>query len=236
MTTFDSTKILLSQLLADIKTGKVQLPDFQRGWVWDDDHVKDLLVSIARSFPVGAVMLLETGGEVRFQTRPVEGVEKLIDASVEPQKLILDGQQRLTTLTQAIGLTTPVQTRTSKGKPIQRHYYFDIRKAVESEDYIEDAIVAVDENKQIKSNFGRDIDLDLSTVEKECQQMMFPCDQIFNSNAWQIELSKYIAKNIENQSDIFVFMEFLNKIIQPFSTYQLPVIELKKESSKEAVC
>lgn len=232
MTTFDSTKILLSQLLADIKTGKVQLPDFQRGWVWDDDHVKDLLVSIARSFPVGAVMLLETGGEVRFQTRPVEGVEKLIDASVEPQKLILDGQQRLTTLTQAIGLTTPVQTRTSKGKAIQRHYYFDIRKAVESEDYIEDAIVAVDENKQIKSNFGRDIDLDLSTVENECQQMMFPCDQIFNSNAWQIELSK----NIENQSDIFVFMEFLNKIIQPFSTYQLPVIELKKESSKEAVC
>lgn len=236
MTTFDSTKILLSQLLADIKTGKVQLPDFQRGWVWDDDHVKDLLVSIARSFPVGAVMLLETGGEVRFQTRPVEGVEKLIDDSVEPQKLILDGQQRLTTLTQAIGLTTPVQTRTSKGKPIQRHYYFDIRKAVESEDYIEDAIVAVDENKQIKSNFGRNIVLDLSTVEKECQKMMFPCDQIFNSNAWQIELSKYIAKNIENQSDIFVFMEFLNKIIQPFSTYQLPVIELKKESSKEAVC
>lgn len=232
MTTFDSTKILLSQLLADIKTGKVQLPDFQRGWVWDDDHVKDLLVSIARSFPVGAVMLLETGGEVRFQTRPVEGVEKLIDASVEPQKLILDGQQRLTTLTQAIGLTTPVQTRTSKGKAIQRHYYFDIRKAVESEDYIEDAIVAVDENKQIKSNFGRDIDLDLSTVENECQHMMFPCDQIFNSNAWQIELSKYI----ENQSDIFVFMEFLNKIIQPFSNYQLPVIELKKESSKEAVC
>lgn len=118
MTTFDSTKILLSQLLNDIKLGKVQLPDFQRGWVWDDDHVKDLLVSIARSFPVGAVMLLETGSEVKFQTRPVEGLEKSIDASIEPQKLILDGQQRLTTLTQAIGLTTPVQTRTSKGKAI----------------------------------------------------------------------------------------------------------------------
>lgn len=236
MTTFDSTKILLSQLLNDIKIGKVQLPDFQRGWVWDDDHVRDLLVSIARSFPVGAVMLLETGGEVRFQTRPVEGLEKSIDVSVEPQKLILDGQQRLTTLTQAIGLTTPVQTRTSKGKAIQRHYYFDIRKAIESEDYIEDAIVSVDENKQIKSNFGRDIDIDLSTIEKECEHMMFPCDQMFNSNMWQIELSKYLAANIEKQSDMFVFMEFLNKIIQPFTTYQLPIIELKKESTKEAVC
>ena len=236
MTTFDSTKMLLSQLLNDIKLGKVQLPDFQRGWVWDDDHVRDLLVSIARSFPVGAVMLLETGGEVRFQTRPVEGLEKSIDVSVEPQKLILDGQQRLTTLTQAIGLTTPVQTRTSKGKAIQRHYYFDIRKAIESEDYIEDAILSVDENKQIKSNFGRDIDIDLSTIEKECEHMMFPCDQMFNSNMWQIELSKYLAANIEKQSDMFVFMEFLTKIIHPFTTYQLPIIELKKESTKEAVC
>lgn len=236
MTTFDSTKILLSQLLNDIKLGKVQLPDFQRGWVWDDDHVRDLLVSIARSFPVGAVMLLETGGEVRFQTRPVEGLEKSIDVSVEPQKLILDGQQRLTTLTQAIGLTTPVQTRTSKGKAIQRHYYFDIRKAIESEDYIEDAIVSVDENKQIKSNFGRDIDIDLSTIEKECEHMMFPCDQMFNSNMWQIELSKYLNTNADKQSDLFVFMEFLTKIIHPFTTYQLPIIELKKESTKEAVC
>lgn len=232
MSNFDSTKILLSELLDSIKKGKVQLPDFQRGWVWDDEHVQDLLVSIARSFPVGAVMLLETGGEVRFQTRPVEGVEDLIDATVQPQKLILDGQQRLTTLTQAIALTSPVKTRTSKGKPIQRHYYFDIKKAIESEIYIEDAIVAVDENKQIKSNFGRDIDLDLSTVEKECEHMMFPCDQIFNSNQWLIKLSQ----NHSNPEDLAIFTEFISKVIQPFCNYQLPVIELKKETSKEAVC
>ncbi|WP_230657531.1 GmrSD restriction endonuclease domain-containing protein [Psychrobacter sp. I-STPA10] len=232
MTNFDSTKILLGELLKNIKSGKVQLPDFQRGWVWDDDHIKDLLVSIARSFPVGAVMLLETGGEVKFQTRPVEGVEKIIEPNIEPQKLILDGQQRLTTLTQAIGLTTPVQTRTNKGKAIQRHYYFDIRKAIESEEYIEDAIIAVDENKQIKSNFGRDIELDLSSVEKECEYMMFPCDQLFNSNEWLIELSK----NHTDPNDLSVFTQFISKVVQPFTTYQLPVIELKKESSKEAVC
>lgn len=56
MTTFDSTKRSLPELLKDITNGKIQLPDFQRGWVWDDDHVKSLLVSIARSFPVGAVI------------------------------------------------------------------------------------------------------------------------------------------------------------------------------------
>jgi uncharacterized protein with ParB-like and HNH nuclease domain len=61
MSTFDSTKTPLSEIIKQITEGKVQLPDFQRGWVWDYDHVRSLLVSVARSLPVGAVMLLEPG-------------------------------------------------------------------------------------------------------------------------------------------------------------------------------
>lgn len=102
MTTFDSTKLSLPALLADIVSGKIQLPDFQRGWVWDDQRIKELLISIARSFPVGAVMLMETGGEVRFQVRPVEGIDAQT-LKQAPEKLILDGQQRLTTLTHKEG-------------------------------------------------------------------------------------------------------------------------------------
>lgn len=112
MTTFDSTKASLNDLLREIKEGKIQLPDFQRGWVWDDDHIRDLLVSIARSFPIGAVMLLEAGGEVRFETRPVEGLEDRIPKDRAPEKLILDGQQRLILLTQALVISEPAQTRT----------------------------------------------------------------------------------------------------------------------------
>ena len=66
MSTFDSTKRLLPDILTDIVKGKIQLPDFQRGWIWDDSHVRSLLISIARSFPVGAVMLLENGGEAEI--------------------------------------------------------------------------------------------------------------------------------------------------------------------------
>lgn len=36
MTNFDSTKASLTDLLREIAQGKIQLPDFQRGWVWDD--------------------------------------------------------------------------------------------------------------------------------------------------------------------------------------------------------
>ena len=44
-------------------------------------------------------MLLESGGDVRFQTRPVEGLEDKLPKDRGPEKLIPDGQQRLTTLT-----------------------------------------------------------------------------------------------------------------------------------------
>src|SRR5215468_7794900 len=106
MSSFDSTKVALPDVIKDILLGKVQLPDFQRGWVWDDNHVRSLLVSVARSFPVGAVMLLETGGDVHFQVRPIENV--LFSGAIpQPDKLILDGQQRLTSLTQVLALDRP---------------------------------------------------------------------------------------------------------------------------------
>jgi uncharacterized protein with ParB-like and HNH nuclease domain len=112
MTTFDSTKTELRKLLDEIVEGEIQLPDFQRGWVWDDEHIRSLLVSIARSFPIGAVMLLETGGKVRFQVRPIEGVT--LPNGNEAERLILDGQQRLTSLTQVLRLSAPVTTRDEK--------------------------------------------------------------------------------------------------------------------------
>lgn len=230
MTTFDSTKASLNDLLREIREGKIQLPDFQRGWVWDDDHIRDLLVSIARSFPIGAVMLLEAGGEVRFETRPVEGLEGKIPKDQKPEKLILDGQQRLTTLTQALALEAPVSTTTSKGKKIKRHYYFDIRKAVEMPHALDEAVIAVDENRQVRSNFGRDVDLDLSTRELECKQLYFPCNQVMGSDDWEATLHQVAPEHFGT------YMTFRSQVLSPFRSYQLPVILLKKETSKEAVC
>ena len=89
-TTFDSTKRSLQDFLKDVDSGKLKLPDFQRGWVWDDSHILGLLASIAQSFPIGAVMLLQSGNqEVRFKERLVEGVENADPETTE--NLILDG-------------------------------------------------------------------------------------------------------------------------------------------------
>ncbi len=229
MTTFDSTKLQLPKILTDIVAGKIQLPDFQRGWVWDDSHIQSLLVSIGRSFPVGAVMLLETGGEVKFQVRPIENVTSR-STFPEAEQLILDGQQRLTTLTQVLALDEPVKTRTDKGKAIKRHYYFHIPTALEGPERLEDALIAVDESRQAKSDFGRQIDLDLSSRELECQQLYFPCNQILNSDEWEESLQDFAAESFST------YMSFRKQVLSAFRNYELPIIKLRKETSKEAVC
>lgn len=228
MSTFDSTKTLLSDLLSRVVKGKLQLPDFQRGWVWDDEHIQSLLVSIARSFPIGAVMLLETGGESRFQVRPVEGVE--LPPNTNPEELILDGQQRLTSLTQVLKLDKPVATRDEKKRELKLHYYFDIEKALLGPQALEDAIVTVDEQRTQREDFGRKVRLDLSTREKEIAAFHFPCSQILDSSHWEYALVQADREKFTR------FMEFRQQVLEPFRNYALPVISLKKETSKEAVC
>jgi hypothetical protein len=228
MNTFDSTKRLLSDLLSDVVKGKIQLPDFQRGWVWDDQHVRSLLVSVARSFPVGAVMLLETGGEVKFQVRPVEGVSA--DGLPKPEILILDGQQRLTTLTQVLALKSPVATRNEKNKRIDRHYYWHIPTALEGEARLDEAILAVEPDRLLKTDFGRKIELDLSTPENEYKNLYFPCDQTLQWTDWLQGLNKH------NPGALAQFLEFQQSVLAKFGGYQVPVIQLGRTTTKEAVC
>jgi hypothetical protein len=229
MATFDSTKTRLASLLDDIEEGRIQLPDFQRGWVWDDEHIRSLLVSIARAFPIGAVMLLESGGEARFKVRPVEGLDTAMSSDLA-EKLILDGQQRLTSLTQVLKLDKPVQTRDDKKRVIERHYYIDIEKALAGPQYYEDAIIGVDAKKTQRTNFGRDVALDLSSPEKEFELFCFPCSQILNADAWEQGLH-------EHQPDKFSsYMTFRKTVLDVFRNYDVPVIELKKDNKKEAVC
>ena len=86
----------ISDILKSIDEGKTQLPDFQRGWVWEDERIRALIASISNGYPIGAAMFLQTGGEdIHFKYRLFEGVDKSKE-SLEPERLVLDGQQRNT--------------------------------------------------------------------------------------------------------------------------------------------
>jgi hypothetical protein len=229
---FDSTKTPLHDLLERGDNGKLQLPDFQRNWVWDDDHIRSLLASVSVSFPIGAIMLLETGGQhVRFKPRPLAGTHESLRAIV-PETLILDGQQRLTSLYRSLMSTVAVETKDAKGKPIQRWYYLDMKQAVSNEDDREDAVLSVPEDRQVKA-FGGEITIDVTTPEQEYASDLFPVNRIFQSAEWRQAYNKYWNYAPEK---IQLYDAFEREVIKRFEQYQVPVIELKKETPKEAVC
>lgn len=223
---FDTPQPPLSNYLEWIQTGQLQLPDFQRGWTWEDERVRSLLVTVLRGHPMGAVMLLETGNDlVRFKPKPIEGME--LAQPVDPRYLLLDGQQRLTSLSQALTGDGVVRTKDSKGKLITRRYYVDVRKAVEGEEAIDDAVFATPEDGIIRENIGRDIKLDLSTRELELQNERFPLRLLFapfDGPRWVLDLE-----------DDELAKAFSDRLLGPVAKYQIPAIELKKDTSKSAV-
>ncbi len=225
----------LTDLMKAVDNGAAQLPDFQRGWVWDDGRIKALILSVIHNFPVGAAMFLEYGNEsIHFKHKPIEGSSANPDT--EPDELILDGQQRLTSLYNALYSENPVHTKTDKGKKIDRYYYLDIEKAIDPSADDEDIIISVPATRQVTSNFGKNIELDLSTRQNEFRHKKFPLNIILNSTeeqGWQNEYFAYYeyAPNVIQQ-----FTELFTKIITTTQKYAMPVILLDKETPKEAVC
>ncbi len=232
--TFKSGEPALPEILGDIKNEKVQLPDFQRGWVWDDDHIASLIASISLSYPIGAVMLLQTGGNgVQFQPRPIEGVES---SGAKPEYLILDGQQRMTSLYLATFSGQPVKTTTNKRKEVEKYYYLDIKKCLDPNQDRLDAVLSVPANKLFKSDFGRKIDLDLTTREEEFMQCYFPLNVLFDQTAystWRRGFTK-MFRNDDDKLDLFD--NFEAEVVNRFQNYRVPTIELLRDTPKEAVC
>jgi len=229
---FDTTKEFLQDQLKKIDACEIQLPDFQRPWIWDDDRIRMVLASVCASFPIGAFMLLETGGEdIRFKPRPLVGVPKKQDP-VTPETLILDGQQRLTSLYQSLMGSNAVETKDAKAKPIRRWYYFDMKKIVEANADREDAILSVPEDKQIRA-FGGEITLDARTPKKEYELDLFPVNRLFSSSEWRRAYNEHWNHAPEKTK---LYDLFESKVIKCFEQYQIPVITLGKETSKEAVC
>ena len=111
----------LGEYLKWTRSGEIQLPDFQRGYKWEDERIRQLLVTVLRGHPLGVVMLLKTGNtQVRFKPRAIEGVTW--PRGSRPKFLLLDGQQRLTSLTQALSGDGAVATKDSRGKLLDRRY------------------------------------------------------------------------------------------------------------------
>ena len=103
----------VQKLVSDIELGVLRLPEMQRRYVWRSTRVRDLLDSLYRGYPSGTILLWETEEDVPVQEFAVEQQETYSQNT----RLLLDGQQRLTSLA-AVIRGKPVNVKGRK-KPIE---------------------------------------------------------------------------------------------------------------------
>lgn len=102
----------IQALVNDIRDGKLLLPEMQRGYVWKAPQVRNLFDSLYRNYPSGQLLVWETE-DLPFSRKV--SVDEVEAAQRRPQ-LLLDGQQRLTSLA-AVMLGKPLMVRDSR-RPI----------------------------------------------------------------------------------------------------------------------
>ena len=135
----------LLEVLQWVKEGKLGLPEFQRDFVWSRRDIEELLTSLLRGYFIGTFLFLKVNPDnIPFKARPIQGVE-ITPRSFMPEMLILDGQQRITSLYYAFyaprpELITPKYTK--------KRYLFFLNLEKLEEDKVEDAVFSLSEDDQ----------------------------------------------------------------------------------------
>lgn len=202
----------LTYLLDKIQNRELALPDFQRSFVWDPAATRELIASIARGFPVGNLLFLR-GSSDAFVPRAVEGAPAL--NRLQPSFLVLDGQQRLTSLYQAF---------TGVGA---HRFFLDIRALMEG-DELDSAIEAYPEGRAKQ----------WATVQSQARTLMFPLSKLRDYAEWKDEvLDHWPVKDHETLQQLRRYLNRVDKaLIEPISSYLFPITTLSEKTPTEAVC
>ena len=110
VTVFKDASYNVTGLLSRIQHGEIALPDIQRPFVWSNARVRDLFDSMYKGFPVGYLLLWSTGADTGAKHIGTD------DKQAVPSLLIVDGQQRLTSLYAVITGTPVVRKDYSEGR------------------------------------------------------------------------------------------------------------------------
>ncbi|MEV8177933.1 DUF262 domain-containing protein [Cellulosimicrobium funkei] len=237
---FQTPQLKLADLLQSVKSGKTQLPDFQRGYKWEDQRIRQLLVTVLRGHPMGALMQLDTNAEsVRFKPQPLARVAADAEAEgrtlVAPERLLLDGQQRMTSLYQALMGSGVVETTDARKERLTRRYFLDVERALGDPADQDAAVLSLPGDGVLRENIGhREVVLDVSTREQQVLHGLLPFTAIFDGTAtsWLIA---YTQVGYDAQARLDVFERFNETVINGIKDYAVPAIVLDDQTTKEAV-
>lgn len=207
---------LLKMLLPQVDAGRIVLPEFQRDFVWNPKNTWELLLSLSRSFPAGSLLFLKYSKNV-LAHRVFEGAEKAKTNGVAPTHLVLDGQQRLTSLYQAFA---------GKG---EHRFWVNLKDMINNDASFEEALI-YDRLERFEKR--------VKDYEDQYRKKILPLSVLFNDemplDRW---IDNFIDYHREKGDDVRdKVRKIRDEYLEPMRTYEFPVIELNEDTDLEAVC
>lgn len=207
--------------------GKICLPNFQRDFVWARDEVADLVRSIIRGYFIGSLLLLRCDpNNPPFAPIFLRGAKPPL-AAPHPELLILDGQQRLSSLIYA--LTAP--DLSLKDSSQRRWYFVNLDLLLNEPD--NDEVVFDRSHRELRG---------LDARETQFQQRVLPCTQLLTQQAfytWRDEYDDWARANDPAAHDQYraVWRDGWTKAVSAFQTFEVPLVELPRvdDSDQESI-
>lgn len=205
----------LTELLGQIHSRETALPDFQRDFVWDPNATQELIVSIALNYPAGSLLRIQNTHQL-FAAREFQGAPPLNGQT--PTYLVLDGQQRLTSLYQAFyGVG-------------DHRYFLRLRDLLDGRDF-EECIF------HLRHNVYRA--KELSQLEVQARELILPLSVLRNGpehyHQWILEVTQ-LAPETERLKLQMELLQLANNWIKVIGEYAFPVVTLSGKTGGDAVC
>jgi hypothetical protein len=207
----------LKAYLEDIELGKIQIPSFQRDFLWAQDDIKQLFDSIKNNYPIGSIQFwkpLEEANVWIDETKPSYigpyKIKKINKLKIEPI-YILDGYQRLSSLFGC--LTNPEKYNRN---------FLEINEKLWNDKF--NIYYDLDEEKFIYLR-----------QKTKNQSYQVPVYVFMNSVDFRQYSRKYFDNNIIDESTIELYLDRADAIGQIFTNYQIASVDINYASIEEAV-
>ena len=211
----DTNPRALKDLLAEAHSRTMVLPDFQRDFVWEPGATQELIISIASNYPAGSILRVRDAKRV-FAAREFEGAPPL-----DGQKhtfLVLDGQQRLTSLYQAFyGVG-------------EHRYYLEIQKLLDGVDFEEAIFHVRATTKWAKAHESFDL---------QAKDLILPLSVLKGGAGgflqWMLQVTNPMPT--EERTRMLDAITKINEVwIKAIDDYHFPVVTLSDKTEPDALC
>ncbi len=233
---YDNNQKALKEYLKDAHAGKLLIPKFQRDFVWEKSKMVALISSLLKGYPIGSFLLMENTGE--YGGEVVEGANfENKSEDISGQKLILDGQQRTTTMYQVFYGKGPYK------------FYFNIKQYISDvKDISADELINITEEKMEDWIIVRDANQSPgNNPSAQITSGLFPLsillnDDVISKSEWMSTFCKDSSIDNEGKIDSVKFMEYskgiamFEKLVENITGFQASFIIINKDTSPNVVC